>query len=134
LEVPRPEPAAVKPAREIPANDARHAARRRVLYRASLAFGQNYAFSLDCVIHDLSQAGARVQIELAAEIPSDVTLVHLRDHAAYESTVAWRRRESVGIKFMRRHDLNDPSTPELEVLRRYCVENDPRTQAPPTAM
>ena len=126
LEVPTAPPPAVRPVREVPEVDLRESTRKRVLHRGKLSFGQNGAFTIDCVIHDVSGGGARIQIEPGTELPAEVILVYLREHAAYEATVAWRRRGSVGLKFVTRHDLNAPTTPELEVLRQFCAESDLR--------
>jgi hypothetical protein len=120
-------PAPAAPTREVPAVDPRGSVRRRVLQSGKLCFGENLAFTVDCIIHDVSDGGMRVQVQPGATIPNEVVLVHLRTHTAYTATVAWQRRGSIGFKFVSRHNLNEPETPDMEVLRQYCVEHDLRS-------
>jgi hypothetical protein len=129
LELPPAEPPPpVVPAREVPAIDPR-TARKRVLQGGKLCFGDKLALTVDCIIHDTSEGGMRIQIQPGPTIPTEVTLVHLRAHIAYTATVAWQRRGSIGLKFVARHDLREPETPDMEVLRRYCVEHGLRVSA-----
>jgi hypothetical protein len=72
----------------------------------------------------------RIQIQPGPAIQAEVVLVHLRTHVAYQATVAWQRRGNIGLKFVSRHNLNEPETPDMEVLRQYCVEHDLRASAP----
>ena len=119
-------PPAADPTREVPAVDPRNAERRRTLFKGILSYGQNCAFTVDCVIADISEAGARVQIQPGPPVPTDVYLVHLRERAAYEANVAWRRNNNLGLKFVARHDLENPATEDLKVLRQHCVEHELR--------
>lgn len=93
--------------------------------RGKLAYGAG-AFSIDCVISDLSEKGARVQVQQGATIPEDVYLVHLRARTAYESKVVWRRDNYAGLEFAASHDLETATAPELKLMRLYCVDHAPR--------
>jgi hypothetical protein len=119
-------PPAPAPARVVPELDLRNTPRKRTLFKGLLSYGQNCAFTIDCVIADISDAGARVQIQPGPSVPTDVFLVHLRERAAYEATVAWRRNNNLGLKFAARHDLENPATEDLKVLRQHCVEHELR--------
>jgi hypothetical protein len=119
-------PAAPPPARAVPDVDPRNTVRKRTLFKGILSYGQNCAFTVDCVIADISDAGARVQVQPGPPVPTDVFLVHLRERTAYEANVAWRRDNSLGLKFIARHDLENPSTEDLKVLRQHCVEHELR--------
>jgi hypothetical protein len=121
-----PPPPPAKPAREVPEVDPRYSGRKRVLQSGKLCFGKNLSLTVDCIIHDVSDAGMRVQVQPGPVIPAEVVIVHLRTHRAYTASVAWQRRGSIGFKFLSRHDLNQPETPEMEALRQYCVEHDLR--------
>ena len=120
-------PPAPSPAREVPEIDPRNTARKRTLFKGVLSYGQNCAFTIDCVITDFSEAGARVQIQPGPPVPTDVYLVHVRERAAYRASVSWRRDDTLGLRFVSRHDLEDPTTEELKTLRRHCVEHEPRS-------
>src|SRR5215831_12588534 len=41
----------------------RRSPRKRVLQRGKLCFGENLKFTVDCVIRDISDTGARVQVD-----------------------------------------------------------------------
>jgi hypothetical protein len=114
------------PTREVPEVDPRNTPRKRTLFKGILSYGQNCAFTVDCVIADISEAGARVQVQPGPPVPTDVFLVHLRERAAYEATVAWRRNNNLGLKFVARYDLENPTTEDLKVLRQHCVEHELR--------
>lgn len=120
-----PEPPA-PPAKAPPEEESRSAQRKRTLFKGVLSYGQNCAFTVDCVISDISEAGARVQIQPGPPVPTDVFLVHLRERAAYEASVVWRRDNYLGLKFAARHDLENPNTEDLKVLRQHCVEHELR--------
>jgi hypothetical protein len=119
-------PPAPPPAREVPEVDPRNARRKRTLFKGILSYGQNCAFTVECVIADISDAGARVQIQPGPPVPTDVFLVHLRERVAYEAKVAWRRSNNLGLKFATRYDLENPTTEDLRVLRQHCVEHELR--------
>jgi hypothetical protein len=119
-------PPAPPPAKAVPEVDLRGEQRKRTLFKGILSYGTNCAFTVDCVIADISEAGARVQIQPGPPVPTDVYLVHLRERTAYEASVAWRRNDNLGLKFAARHDLENPTTEDLKVLRQHCVENELR--------
>ena len=119
-------PPAPPPAKEVPEVESRTAHRKRTLFKGILCYGQNCAFTVECVIADISEAGARIQVQPGPPVPTDVYLVHLRERAAYEASVAWRRNNNIGLKFVARHDLENPTTEDLKVLRQHCVEHELR--------
>lgn len=114
-----------KTARPEGAPDHRKARRKRTLLSGKLAYGAG-AFSIDCVISDLSETGARVQVQPGATIPDEVYLIHLRARIAYEAKVAWRRGDFAGFEFHAKHDLESADRPELKLMRLYCVDHAPR--------
>ena len=97
-----------------------------MLLKGVLCFGDDAAFTVDCTIADISEKGARVRVGAGTTLPAELYLVHLRDRKAFESTVAWIRGEFVGLKFVAEHDLDNPETAELKVLRQHCVEHELR--------
>jgi hypothetical protein len=120
---PQPPPASV---REVPDVDARGAPRKRTLLKGMLSYGKACEFTVDCIIADISEAGARVQIQPGPPTPTELYLVHLRERVAYESTVAWRRGNNLGLKFVSKHELEKAESPDLKVLRQHCIEYDLR--------
>lgn len=109
--------------REVPAADPRQVVRKRIYKKGKLFFGDDFAFVLDCIIADMTDNGARVQIDSRAAVADEFWLVHLRDHVAYRATIAWRRHGSVGLKLTSRHDLRKPDTTEMKTLSQYCDDH-----------
>ncbi|HEY0302063.1 MAG TPA: PilZ domain-containing protein [Rhizomicrobium sp.] len=90
--------------RKSPAHKPRLAARKRVLFGGKIVHDDG-AFSLDCTIRDLSDAGARITLGNRVSIPAEVYLIDLRAGVAYRAQVAWRRTPNFGLRFVERIDL-----------------------------
>jgi len=104
----------------MPLTERRTANRRRALEAAKL--GSAFDKPGDCTVTDLSDSGANVLVKVDVNyIPKKVLLILLRKRVAYTATVAWRKADRIGLKFVREHDLQNPTTPELEALGRYCT-------------
>lgn len=106
------------------AHDRRQHVRTPTNLQGKLSFG-HASFAIDCLILDLSEAGAHVRVQNDQTVPESVILVRLRDRIAHEATVVWRRdRGTIGLKFESAHNLEEAKTPGLRTLRQYCVEYD----------
>ncbi|MEI9885538.1 MAG: PilZ domain-containing protein [Rhizomicrobium sp.] len=92
--------------RKSPAHKPRLAARKRVLFGGKIVHGDG-AFSLDCTIRDLSDAGAKVTLGNRVSIPAEVYFIDQRSGVAHLAQVAWRRTPNFGLKFLTRIDLAD---------------------------
>lgn len=57
----------------------------------------------DCLVRDISSAGARLKVQNALPIPEKFTLL-ISDGRSFEATVRWRRLDSIGVSF--------PATPD----------------------
>ncbi len=90
--------------------------RKRVLFGGKIVHGDG-AFTLDCVIRDISQAGARVALGQRVSIPAEVYLIDLKAGMAYQATVAWRHAPNFGLHFIKAIDLADAPA-ELAYLAR----------------
>ena len=98
--------------------------RHRVLLSGKVAW-TDMPFSSDCVIRDLSDRGARV--ELADPLaPNDPVLIVLRSGMAHVARTAWRRGPRAGLEFKEAVDLAEPVPPRLARLRRLWVDQLPR--------
>ncbi len=113
--------------RDVPAADPRQMVRKRLYNAGKLFFGDDAAFVIDCVISDLTEDGARVQVDTSTAVAAEFWLVHLRDHTAYRATVAWRQHGSIGLKLTSRHDLKNPETSEMKALGQYCDQHSLRS-------
>ncbi len=105
-----------------PSNDAnsRKTPRQRAYLGGKLVYGDY--FSLDCIVRDISDGGARVQIPAGQAAPDNVYLVELRSGIAYEAQVVWRRYPLIGLTFTHQYGLADASTPHLRILRRLWMD------------
>ena len=134
------EPAPPKPQlREVPEVDPRNEVRRRVLQSGKICYGEQLALTLDCIVHDVSGTGMRVQLatggrrgmsaqeDAGANLPSEVVIVYFRQNIAYRASVAWKRRSSIGLKFISKIDLTNSDTSETKFLRLLCAEHQLRT-------
>ena len=55
-----------------------------------------------CVVQDISSAGARIAFDEAATLPAKLRLAFSRDaRTGHKCQVIWRRGRSAGLKFVR---------------------------------
>ena len=52
----------------------------------------------DCIVKDISEAGARLKVQNVVSIPETFKLL-ISDGRSYDATVKWRRIDSVGVRF-----------------------------------
>ncbi len=98
----------------------RKAPRPRTYVGGKLVYGDY--FSVDCVVRDITDGGARVQISCDQPVPDQLFLVDLRSGIAYEARVAWRRYPQIGLAFEHQYGLAEASTPHLRILRRLWMD------------
>ena len=79
--------------------DKRSTQRRRVLKAGTIAFGQAGGF--DCIVRNLSETGACLEIESPVGIPNAFTLIVPADRFERSATVKWRKAKRIGIAFDR---------------------------------
>ena len=91
--------------------DKRAAPRRRVLLGSKIAHSDG-DFFVDCLIKDISAAGARVSLD-GHLVPDTVSLVFFRDRLVYESRVAWRAAPEFGLEFLKIYRFDEVSSAGL---------------------
>ena len=90
---------------------------------ARIYYGADYAFWADCVVRDISQGGAKIQLPPVYVIPSRFVLLHYRAKLAFEAVRKWRRSEMLGMSFEARHDLTRPLEDErLSTIHKAWLE------------
>ena len=117
---PRPEPIRAEPAPKVERTN-----RQRTILRGKIVFGLA-ARSLDCVIRDLSDTGAKVRLAGAETLPKIVWLVDASRGLAFEAEVIWTRERDLGLKFIQRRELSEEHSPEFKTLRQLWLECLPR--------
>jgi hypothetical protein len=107
-------------------SDHRRAPRQRSFLGGKLVYGDG-AFTLDCVVRDVSTTGARVKVPEGQAVPDTVFLVEMRSGIAYEARVAWKRHPEIGLEFVHQHGLAEASTPHMMILKRLWIETQQRS-------
>jgi hypothetical protein len=71
--------------------------RQRTLKCGTIAFGLSIV--IDCVVRNISNTGACLEIANPIGIPNDFTLVIKTDQVPRLCQVAWRSRRRIGVRF-----------------------------------
>ena len=77
-------------------NDNRTDPRRRILKSGRIDFG---AGAIDCVVRNLSERGAALEVESPIGIPQTFDLVIVADRSRKRSQVVWRKEKRLGVRF-----------------------------------
>lgn len=83
--------------------------RKRTLRAAKIVYG-DFRYTLDCVIRDSSETGARVRCANSSDAPANFYL--FEGGLLLKSDVAWRRGDELGLRFtgetINVHENHDP--------------------------
>jgi hypothetical protein len=83
-------------------------------------------YTLDCTIRDISQGGARITLGNHQPLPLELYLIVVRNCAAHQVELVWRRYPARGLKFLKTYALDAALPDELKFLQRLWVELDIR--------
>ncbi|MGX5774882.1 PilZ domain-containing protein [Methylorubrum zatmanii] len=104
-------------------SERRQEIRKRTFLKGRILFNKG-ASTMDCLVRDLSEAGARLELSQTNSLP-DVFDLHIpQKDATLRSSLRWRREDAVGVAF----DAQKPvppeptATPSLAVLLRRIAE------------
>ena len=103
-----------------PAYESRPA-RTRTYLSGKLAYG-NGAFTLDCVVRDVSETGAKITLAKSQPLPSEVFLIIVKYGVAHLSNVRWSNYPARGLFFSQSHSLTASLPAELRFLRQLWLE------------
>lgn len=78
--------------------ERRLSGRSRVVKRAHFFFGASSM--VDCVVHNLSNRGARVLIPNAVELPEPLGLTFDSGHSLRPCRIVWRTLNETGVEFL----------------------------------
>lgn len=79
-------------------DERRAAVRKRVMYGA-VATVATHSRRYPCIVKNLSDLGARIDLEEAAELSGEVALSVAQIRTAYQARVIWKSANSVGLAF-----------------------------------
>ncbi len=97
--------------------ERRRSLRRPVTLGGRLFFGLA-GLSIDCVIRDLSDHGARIAVPKASwRAPKAIRLLSLREGRIYIGEVVWNRGRYLGLDFTHVVEAATVSDPELLPIR-----------------
>ena len=97
----------------------RRSPRHRTFLGGKLIYAQTY--SVDCIVRDLSDLGARLQIPKDLPVPDQVQLLELKSGIAFDARVVWRRYPMIGIHFSDQHLLGGEVSPNLRILKQIWM-------------
>jgi hypothetical protein len=72
--------------------------RRNVSIEAAIVYGGGTQW-IPCIIRDLSDGGAKLEVDKVAGIPNSFDLIAPR-HRPHSCRVAWRSLRELGVQFM----------------------------------
>jgi hypothetical protein len=94
----------------------RQIVRDKVIY-GGVAKAGKHGTTMDCVVRDFTEQGARIEIDRGARLPEQVNLAVARKGRSYLAEVMWRQANMVGLAF--RTMFTEPPESDLDVrLRR----------------
>jgi hypothetical protein len=77
--------------------ERRKSARSRVLKSAKLVLGRSSI--IDCVVRNLTNTGARIQIANTVELPRDFEMTFDGGHSIRPCRLIWRSVTETGVEF-----------------------------------
>src|SRR5947209_11123410 len=105
-------------------DDLRRAARVRMFVGGRIVFNEG-AYSYNCVVRDMSESGARVEIPAARLIPRRFYFLTSKEEDAYDSELVWRTHSMAGVKVRQAIDIASCQDPRLFYLMRFSAELRP---------
>jgi hypothetical protein len=78
--------------------ERRKTLRSRVIYGGVIAYNQRQS-TLNCVIRNFSEHGARVEFENPALLPEKIDLLVAKKGRAFAAQIIWRRTADAGLAF-----------------------------------
>lgn len=103
-----------------PASDQRVAPRLKALIAARIAFNNGQS-TLDCLIRNLSDTGAKLTVSAAGTLPECFDLIIAQKSVTRRARIAWRRGEDIGVRFEAGHP-SESSDPDASALTRRIRE------------
>ncbi len=82
--------------------ERRRTPRLRTYKGGSIIFGT--AAAIECLVRNLSESGAALELRTAITVPDTFTLVIKPEFVRRECRVVWRSRTRLGVEFVRRGD------------------------------
>lgn len=92
--------------------------RKRMLQGGKIVYGRS-ALLIDCMIRDRTEAGARLKVSNAGEVPETLRLFVTDENTITAAHVVWRSEREIGVEFTgdpeKVHDSTDAKIRALRV-------------------
>ena len=99
--------------------------RSRILWTCLVLHGPAI-LTIDAVIRDATNHGARVKLATQTPLLEPVHLLIANKNKLLRCTVEWTKDDEAGLEFAEEISLQDPSTPLQRVARRLWLERTAR--------
>lgn len=73
--------------------------RRQRVFKGGKVFFNGGRSTVDCLIRDMTTAGARLKLESTGDVPDAFDLLVDQEQQVYPAEVAWRDMTSMGVRF-----------------------------------
>ncbi len=111
-----PPPPKKAPEKSPPREHVPRSPRRRTCLTGKLVYGDG-AFSADCTVRDISEAGAKITLPRRQLLPSEFYLIIVKYGVAHHATVKWSKFPARGLQFTDTHALSATMPADLGFLR-----------------
>ncbi len=102
--------------------DRRRSPRKTCTLGGRLFYGLA-GLSIDCVIRDISDHGARIAVPSAAwKAPKEINLLSLREGKVYSGVVVWNRGRYLGLNFSQVRQAEDITDPMMTPIKKAWAE------------
>jgi hypothetical protein len=89
--------------------------------RGRICYGRDYSLWADCLIRDLSDGGAKLQVAAVHPLPDTFVVLQLAEGVAMHAKLKWRRGDMVGVSCPTRYDLRGMVPGELGPVRKVWL-------------
>src|SRR4051795_11394150 len=101
--------------------DQRVAPRMRTLIAAKISFNNGQS-TLDCLIRNLSDTGAKLIVSAAVTLLECFDLLIPQKSVTRRARIVWRRGEAMGVRFDEDAPRSESSDPDVSSLKRRMRE------------
>jgi two-component system response regulator len=117
------------------ADKRRGGKRSKMLKGGVIAFSGRHA-TMPCVVRDLSETGARLQVAQSNAVPDTFELLVELDGLEVLSRIVWRKSQEVGVEFLEIPRINTPKRVQIvghtNPVARATLRRQPTAPAPHT--
>jgi hypothetical protein len=97
--------------------DSRKTPRERVVLPGMVIYGDG-AFSINCRIKDISEAGARIVVPAGLAVPSHIVFMEVKSRVVHDAVVVRSAPPEFGLQFTSTHLLDGELPAHLQHLKR----------------